>query len=229
MRVDSYLKGLAETRARADADYQNALEAAGFRTAHLDQVTAAYESKSKALRRSIRQAQAQADEAHRARDACDQLIRKLKQGIDPTLIPPVDGWQGRYGKRGALGRAVQTIVEAAYPHEISTTRVGEILQQQLGLSFSSPPERANWFRYVVRGRLKYLCQLGYVERLHPAKHDGKIGRWRAIPAGAPNDLAALASAAGIPLTFFTKEPLPQADPRTRMTSPGNPCTRHPPT
>lgn len=204
MRVDSYLKGLAETRARADADHQNALEAVASRTAHLDQVTTAYESKSKALRRSIRHARAQADQAQRAREACDQLIRKLERGFDPTLIKPVDGWQGRYGKRGALGRAVQAIVEAAYPREISTTRVGEILQQQLGLAFSSPPERANWFRYVVRARLKYLCQLGYIERLHPAKHDGKIGRWRAIPADAPSDLAALASAAGIPLSSIIK-------------------------
>ena len=42
----SCLKDLAETRARAEADYQNALESAAHLTAHLQRLFANFESKS---------------------------------------------------------------------------------------------------------------------------------------------------------------------------------------
>lgn len=209
MRVDSYLKGLAETRARADADYQRALETAAGRTDYLSRVTAAYEAKRAAIQKDVGWANAQAQTALRARMACDMLIQKLNQGVDPALIGPVNGWQGRYGKRGALGQAVQAVVEQAYPLEISTTEVARALQQQFKLTFSSPAERKKWVRVTVSTRLGYLRQLGCIERLHNvANHDGKPGRWRAIPPGSTaNDLIALATQAGLPLTFFSEEHL----------------------
>lgn len=204
MRTAPYLKGLAETRARADAEYQNALEAVAHRTDYQRQVTAAYETKSATTQKAIQQATAQAQAALRARSACDQLIRKLNQGFDPALIAPVNAWQGRYGRRGALGRMVQAIVETAYPTEISTTIIGQILQQQLELTFSTPAERKEWLRVSVLGRLNYLRRIGLVERLHSAIHDGNVGRWRAIPEGRQHsDLVSLATQAGLPLTFFS--------------------------
>ena len=204
-KLSPLMKGLLETRARADAEHQNALKAANLRINHLNRITLAYQREQARIQQYISQAQEKAEAALAARLACDQLILKLQQGIDLSRIEPINAWQGRYGQRGALGQAVQAVVEAAYPLEVTTTQIAASIQHQFKLSFPTPKERKSWVRTSIAGRLKYLRRLGHIERLHdPAVTDGKSGRWRAVPSNPmDSDLIALASQANIPLTFFS--------------------------
>lgn len=213
-KLSPLMKGLVETRARADADLQNALKSVTHRTEYLDQFTTAVQRKTHKLQLSIRAAQAAATDARRVLDACDQFIRKLKNGLDPNRIEPIDGWQGRYGQRGALGQAVQKIVEDAYPFEVTTEQVAIAIQQRYSLTFNTPAERCKWKRVSIRGRLAYLYRTGLIERIHdPNAHAKKPGRWRAVPANLKgNELMALATKAGIPLTHFSGELLAPEDP-----------------
>lgn len=80
-KVPSYLKGLAETRARVHAE------------------------RSRLERLHVKIGQRLA-EATAECDACDRLIKKYDGRLDPTTIVPIRAWQGRYGKRGALKQAI---------------------------------------------------------------------------------------------------------------------------
>lgn len=204
-KLSPLMKGLAETRARADASLQNALNSVAHRTQYLAQVTATFENKARRLQSSINSAQQSADEALRVRQACDQLIQQIKNHINPNLIQPINAWQGKYGHRGALGKHVQKFVEDAYPCEVTTEQVAQAIQQHYGLTFETPAERKEWRRVSIRGRLTYLSRIGLIERLHDLDAK-KIGRWRAIPTNHKNhDLIALANQADIPLTFYSGE------------------------
>lgn len=202
-KLSPLMKGLVETRARADAGLQNALKSVAHRTKYLNQLTTTFERKAAQLNRSINNANHIANEALRIRQACDQFISKLKDGIDPSCIEPIDGWQGRYGPRGALGNAVQQVVEAAYPREITTEEVAASIHQSYSLTFETPAERKEWKRVSILGRLGYLCRTGRIERLHdPKSNSGQTGTWRWIPTDQPfADLQALATQAGICTTF----------------------------
>jgi hypothetical protein len=68
-KIPSYLKGLAETRARADGD----LIRQAKRQAELDTLAA---------------------DALATRDACDKLIKKFDVRLDPGLISPIKAWKG---------------------------------------------------------------------------------------------------------------------------------------
>ena len=76
-KTPSYLKGLAETRARAAADILRYKQV-------IDEIMV-----------SLAKAQAELE-------ACDTLIKKFDDRLDPTQVEPINHWQGRYGKRGAL-------------------------------------------------------------------------------------------------------------------------------
>jgi hypothetical protein len=201
------MKGLVETRARAAADHQGALEVATLRINHLNDVIQAQQREQTRIQKEIARAQAQAKQALEAQQACDQLILNLQKYIDPSHIEPIKGWQGKYGQRGTLGQAVQAFVEAAYPLEVTTLQVAAAIQHQFQLDFPTPKERATWVRASISNQLQYLIRLGCIERLHdPAARLKRPGRWRAVPANLKgNDLITLASQAGIPLTFFSGE------------------------
>ena len=161
------MKGLVETRARADAGLQNALNSISHRTERLNRLTATFERTAAELQRAISATNDIANEALQVRNACDQLIQNLNDGIDPAKIAPVDGWQGRYGPRGALGKAVGQLVEAAYPNAVTTAEIATSIQQRYSLTFATPAERKEWKRVSIRGRLAYLCRTGWVTNLEP--------------------------------------------------------------
>lgn len=87
-KTPSYLKGLAETRARAAGDVQR-----------LQQI---YQEIGRHL------ARAEKDMA-----ACDCLIQNFDERLDPSLIEPIHAWQGRYGKRGADKCKSEVLVHVA--------------------------------------------------------------------------------------------------------------------
>lgn len=154
-KTPSYLKGLAETRARAARDVQ------------------CYQQLVDELQ--TRLAQAQAELA-----ACDTLIRKFDDRLDPDLIDPVNHWQGRYGKRGALKAAVLKVLQAHAPEEVTTTMIGLAVQAEFRLVFYLPVEREAWLANSVRNCLKKLVKEGLVEACHDQSNTGFVGSWRAL-------------------------------------------------
>jgi len=78
-KTPSYLKGLAETHARAVGDVVR-------------------------LEKLFSEISAKLTESKANLAACDRLIRKFDARLNPTLIVPIHAWQGRYGKRGNYGK-----------------------------------------------------------------------------------------------------------------------------
>jgi len=139
------------------------------------------------------------------REACDRLIKKYDALLVPTAIVPINGWQGRYGEHGGLSKLVRQLVEMAYPNAITTTEVGQRLQAQFSLVFSTPKERYIWVRNTVSNMLNYLVRRGVIERWHDLiVTPGQPGRWRWIPpTGSSCDLATIAAQAGTTTTYAT--------------------------
>lgn len=172
-KTPSYLKGLAETRARAAAD------------------VARYTRLLDEIQRRLSVAQADLE-------ACDKLIRRFDSRLNPKDIAPIQAWQGRYGKRGDLARAIQRILQEAAPHPISTSAIALLLQAEFNLDFETPAERYRWVRNSVRNKLRSMVQDGRVERLHECWRCGtEEGNWRWLtPTASLEGLRELASKNG---------------------------------
>lgn len=152
-RLSPYLKGLADTRARADARVTRLQE----RVPELQALAALYERR---LRRAT-------DELQRAKAvcaSCDQLIRTYSAQLEPERIAPVNGRRGRYGKRGALRDAVLSFIRDAGTDGIATPWLAERLIVHFGLEFSTPLERKAWVGAVLRVLLRKLEARGLLER-----------------------------------------------------------------
>ncbi|MER2538711.1 MAG: hypothetical protein ABTQ26_05675 [Azonexus sp.] len=161
-KTPSYLKGLAETRARAAAEVQR--------------------YSALAAEVQLRLAEAQA-----ALDSCDRLIVRFDPRLDPTTIEPIFAHKGRYGKHGALSNTVLAVVQEAYPREINTTEVAVHVQLRLAIDFETPVERGLWVDSSLRNALKQLYRRKLIERLHdPAVKTGAPGIWRGV---APSGIA----------------------------------------
>ncbi|MFT4172862.1 MAG: hypothetical protein QM686_00045 [Herbaspirillum sp.] len=172
-KVPLYLKGLAETRARAHGD-----------VLRLESLKAEID---------VRLAEAQ-----KALDACDTLIKKFDERLELTSIKPIRAWKGRYGSRGAFHEAVIRIIKAAAPQEISTTMLALELQAEFGLDFAHPNDRRRWVTNTLGNCLKDLIAAGMIERLHEARPTGEVGRWRWKDSDLSLDhLRAQAAAAGV--------------------------------
>lgn len=161
-KTPSYLKGLAENRARAAAEVTRYARV-------LDEIQ---------RRLSV----AQADLV-----ACDQLIRRFDARLNPNDIAPIRGWKGHYGKRGDFLQAVQRILQEAAPHPVSTPILALLLQAEFELDFETPTECRRWVRNSVCNRLRKLVQDGSVERLHDwGLGTSEAGSWRWIPLWSPS-------------------------------------------
>lgn len=175
-RTPTYLKCLAETRARADADAQR-----------LQKIHAEVTEKLA--------------EAEAERDSCDCLIRKFDHRLDPSLIAPIRAWKGRYGPRGALKRAMVKLLEKAWPETLTTMEIAWAVQIEFQIDFLTREESVEWLRNSVRGGLKSLVIAGVVERLHEVTNGltNELGRWRFAPPAAPglDALRAVAATAGV--------------------------------
>lgn len=174
-KTPSYLKGLAETRARVAAEVQR-----------LQQF---YDEIGQSL-----------GKARTELEACDLLIRKYDERLNPELIEPIKAWKGRYGARGALKTAIVRILKDCHPSAVSTTELTTRLQIEFSLDFLSKAERTHWQHDTVGKQLKKLVSEGLVERLNNlAVNAGRTGSWRWLGEGCESlgDLAALAESSGI--------------------------------
>lgn len=174
-KTPSYLKGLAETRARVSADVRRYQQL--------------YEEIGEAL-----------EKAKAELTSCDLLIRKYDERLNPALIEPIKAWKGRYGARGALKAAIVRILKGCYPNAVSTTEITTRLQMEFSLDFLCKAERTHWQHDTVGKQLKMLVSEGLVERLNNlAVKTGRTGSWRWKGEGCKSlgDLAALAESSGV--------------------------------
>jgi hypothetical protein len=155
LKIPSYLKGLVETRARADA-YAVRLERL---SAELD---------------------AALSKARRDRESCDNLIRAYNDQLDPAQIAPIQGRRGRYGPRGAFIGAMQSFIESAYPGEVTSAEVEWHLILHFQLDFATSIERKRWKKQSVLNKLQRLTNEGVIERIEQDDelHGITPGRWR---------------------------------------------------
>lgn len=151
-KTPSYLKGLAETRARAAGDLERALEL-------------------------LAEAQRAVDAARSDLAACDRLITKFDSSIDPGKIAPIRGYKGRYGWRGDLANAIECYLRENAPSEVGTAEIALAVQTRFNLEFVSTKERRYWVKNSITGRLRKLTVDGVVERLHDTQ-TAEEGRWR---------------------------------------------------
>ena len=111
--------------------------------------------------------------------ALDRAVRIYDSRIDPTKIEAVNGWQGSYGKRGALREAVAGVLKAHAPDWVPTDAVEMLVRLELGLAFESAQERKRWYDNTFRDALKKLVSDGLAERHQdPEVFTAEVGRWR---------------------------------------------------
>ena len=153
-RVPTYLKGLAERRARFDADVL----------------------RLETLQEEIAQA---LEGARKHRESCDLLIKHYDEALEPNEIAPIQGWKGRYGKRGELKESAAQFIRENFPDEVTTTELAWALQAKFKLDFPTGSVRKRWVHNSLVRALKILVSEGRVERLHDIeKSTGQSGRWR---------------------------------------------------
>ena len=152
MKTPPALKWLAEKRARILSQLlkaESVLEEQGRRMARLQVAEAKARQKVGRLRDDL--------------SATDQVIRVYDDRLNPSDIAPVNGWQGRYGSRGALGDHIVEIVRRDAPQWLSTNHIEALVAAELQLTFETPALRKEWCNNSFRGRLKKLTRDGVLE------------------------------------------------------------------
>jgi hypothetical protein len=181
-KVPSFLAGLVDSRARADGQIRRL-------TTILDEV------------------QEKLATATRHRDACDRLLTEAWAALDAGQIDPINGWLGRYGKRGALLDAVQHCLLLAGPRGLSNSELYSQLEAMFGLVFCTSTLRKRW-QSTIRRALFSLKVRGLAEPLHDqTTRDGAHGRWRWSEPDVPSVRAIeqLAKAQGVAVEIATDE------------------------
>lgn len=188
-RTPTTLKWLAEQRARK----------AGEVLVH-QQICQRLETDVTQLRAELIEAELKLRAAEQKKDvvktelsALDKVVGIFDVAIDPNAIQPINGWAGRYGKRGAFTQFLLSTIQAEYP-EVITTKVLELRAiEHFLLSFSDKEQHRDWYAGTFRGSLKKLRMNGAIEQGPMTTHfRGQLATWRWIPSrGKPKSIAEL--------------------------------------
>lgn len=95
--------------------------------------------------------------------ALDRALALYDPAIDPTKISPINGWQGKVGKRGVLRQTGIEVLQSRAPEWVSTSNLATLVTLELGLFFELPKLRENWYGGSFRGTLKKLVADGLAE------------------------------------------------------------------
>jgi hypothetical protein len=156
-KVRSYLKGLAENRARAAGDILRFEEMA--------------------TEIAERLAEARSD-----LESCDRLIKKYDPRLQPQLIGPIRVWPHHKGKRGAPREKLLEIIKQKAPKEVTLTEISCAIEMSWELTFLTAKDRLDWQRDAIGRALRTLATTGHIVALH-SKRGGlnatEIARWRA--------------------------------------------------
>lgn len=191
-KTHSYLKGLAETRARAGGALQR-----------LKQLRSEVQRKLKVAKADVERYQKmeielarKLEEARTDLKSCDWLIRKFDSRLDPSEIAPISAWKGRYGKRGALKEAISRILKDHAPVALSIPDLSKVIMLEFQLTFATDKAMKAWAHNSIGGALKTLLLAGLVERVDAPRTEwgGADGRWR-WKGGAEASLNELRSSA----------------------------------
>lgn len=128
-------------------------------------------------------------------------MRIFDASADPSTIPAVRSWEGRYGKRGNLKESLQHVLEAAYPDPVTTTDAALQVCSMLKLDFETLSEYRRWVDNSVLKQLKRFASEGVADRLHDPEARGEVGRWRWVVSEKPSlaQLREAAAASGVEL------------------------------
>lgn len=173
-KTPSYLKGLAETRARAAGDVLT------YEKMHAD-VT-------KRL-----------GDARMELEACDRLIKKFDKRLDPNRIEPIRGTTGRYKRHGGLRDCLLDYLKDQYPSEVSTSELSLFAQAEFDLAFAGWKAYHAWMNNSLGRQIRRLCDEGLIERMHDAlaPPSGEAGRWRWKGAASSPTLEGLRQQAAV--------------------------------
>lgn len=118
-KTPSYLKGLAETRARAAGDLQRH----AHQKAALETLLSDTEADLVRYQKMHARVSEQLEGAKSDLESCDRLIRKFDGRLDPEGIEPIRAHKGKYGGHGQLRETIQYLLKNCYPEALDTERV----------------------------------------------------------------------------------------------------------
>ena len=122
--------------------------------------------------------------------------------VDPSLVPAVHAWSGKYGTRGALKAFVteclrtSTSCPTSAPAQLTTTELVDRSIAHFGLNIATPNERTK-FRLLISGYLRRMLKDDLVVAVH--LDTGALTgtwRWKEAPGLAALRLRALQVAGG---------------------------------
>ena len=118
--------------------------------------------------------------------ALDRAIVIRNPALNPGLIDPVNGWQGRYGKRGALRASIVKVLAQCAPQWLSSKEIGALVVEELAITFDLPSEGVQWHTNSLKSALNALLAKGAVEREAGwSPGSTETGRWRVKPVKVP--------------------------------------------
>jgi hypothetical protein len=153
-KVPAYLRGLVENRARSDGQIQR--------------LTAMLEDLQKELKH-----------AHAVRDSCDALLSSRFASLDRNVVNAIQGWRGRYGKRGAFASAMREMLQLTGPVGLSPNDLLDAMAGLFGVEFTDAGHRRRWGSNSVRNRLNAMKAAGLIEAVTDSPdYDEAHKRWR---------------------------------------------------
>ena len=156
-KIRSYLKGLAENRARAAGDI-----------IRFERIAAEVNEKLTNARLDV--------------ESCDRLIKKYDARLKPERIGPIRVWPHHKGKRGELKNLLIEIIEREAPSEVSLVELCNEVEIRWELTFLTEIERTCWRRDAIGRALRRLSQAGRIAAVHSRRGGSPneaVGRWRA--------------------------------------------------
>lgn len=191
-KTHSYLKGLAETRARAAGDLRRHTR----QKATLETLLPELEADLARYRKMYGRVCQNLENAKSDLESCDRLIRKFDGRLDPEEIEPIRAHKGKYGGHGRLREALQELLKDCHPEALDTEQLALTIALELDLEFATPKERRAWVHNSIGNSLKKMVAEGLIERMHDPGIQGRqgFGRWRWVPKAVVG-LGALAQTA----------------------------------
>jgi len=171
-KVNTHLKKLAESRARATATIERLndnlenlrpkIEEAKEALLHLEELKFNIEHRLNLYHNEIR--------------ATDKTIREQFPGVEPTEIPTTYGFRSEYGRRGALRETIREVLREAGDEGITLKNLGLKVTEKLGLVHHTHADFRTWVKKQL-GVSSLCAQI----RKKASYQQGCI--WKAPPLG----------------------------------------------
>jgi hypothetical protein len=159
-KVPSALKWLAEKRARVAGQLRASQQVHELVSAQV----AALEKELTGLRAIQTRAAEKVAQRTRELAALDGSVVIYDDTIDPQSIGIINGWTGRYGKRGALREFLFATLQSRAPEYVPTPELALLCMAEFSLVFEHWKLRYHWYHQSLRNALQGLEKHGRIER-----------------------------------------------------------------